>query len=348
MHILDAAYADGAEHALLKFGATRAHKEVWKSMRAGDMDRASRLSKTPNVFTDSPRAQLLGHELKSLGRGGEGLATAVAHPTHGAAVRKTFDESAGVYSPTIVKRKEQLGNVEGAAKFLGAAQTQHGTPMHFNEFVPGRQITRKMMQDPAFVQKFEQAKAVTQASGRQKGRELHDLRPANAMQTPQGDVKFVDTMPFNRNEVMHPSVEKAHRASGRMPENMLPLNHAGAALLPNMGDNRNGTSDKQFKQHMFSDKPAGVPSANFASLNTMAPSPTGVPAPLGPQTSLAPPAWREPPPLWSTNPSSIPPQLTTAATPGKVSPTQNPMVGAPTAVSSPRPGPTVSLRKPNP
>lgn len=337
MQLFDSSYAAGAQEALLKFAATRAHKEILKSMQSGDMARANRLATTPGLLTDSPRAQQLGHQLKDLGRGGEGLATAVAHPTHGAAARKIFDPTAGVYSPTIVKRKEQLGgNVEGAAKLLGTSQTQHGTPVHFNEYVPGKQVTRDMMLDPAFAQKFEQAKARTQASGRQQGRELHDLRPANAMRTPQGDVKFVDTMPFNRDEVLHPSVERAHRESGRMRENQLPLSGKGVDLLPNMGDTRPGTSTPQFKQYMLGGKPpTGTHHSTFAALNTMAPTPTAAPGPLPPQTMPPqppplPPSYSQPPPLGSSSGSSL-----FASSAGSLpnAPTQMPLANAPTAPS---------------
>lgn len=309
MHTLQDAYAAGREDALTKFAATRAHKEIFKAMQSGDMARASRIGNTPGVMSQTPMAQQYGHALKDLGRGGEGLATAVWHPTHGPSVRKMYDPSAGVYSPTIIRRKEQMGSVAGAAKFLGASQTRQGTPMHYSEFVPGRAVTRRMMQDPTFSAQFQQAKARTQEAGRQKGRELHDLRPANAVRTPQGEIKFVDAMPFRRDEVLHPREERAQRASGKLPDAVLPLTDAGKGVFPNAGAYRAAPTTKQFKQHMIGGQvPRGTTWSTYSPMNSAVPPVSAVPAPLPTQLSVsAPPhAQRQPPPAQPAQPVASP------------------------------------------
>lgn len=331
MHAFATAYAAGAQDALLKFAATRAHKEIWKSMRGGDMDRAHRLSTMPGLLSNSPQAQQLGHQLKDLGRGGEGLASAVAHPTHGAVARKIYDPTGAVYSPQIIRRKEQLGPVANTAKFLGKSETRQGTPIHFNEFVPGQQVDKAMMAHPPFAQRFEQAKQETMRAGRAQGRELRDLRPANAMRTPDGGVKFIDHMPFNRDEVLHPAHEQHLRNRGVMPSNMLPGNDKGIDLFSNAGDRRPGVTNNEFKQHMLGGKNVnGTRSSDYSALNSHVPAPSAAPGPL--QTIAPHPTYGQPAPQTSQAPSSSGSSLF-PSWPSPSAPTQTPLANAPTQPS---------------
>jgi len=329
MTLLDDAYLAGSQQALSKFAATRAHKEILRSMQSGDMARAHRLSTTPGVMTDSPRARQLGHQLKDIDKGGEGLATMVSHPTHGAVVRKMFDPAGGMYSPTLIKRKEQMKPIPGVANTVGVSQTQHGTPIHFNEFVHGKKITPEMMADPAFAQTFARAKGKTLAAGQAQGRELRDLRPANALATPDGGVKFIDHAPFNRDEVDHPSVERHKRMTGKLPENQVPVAGKGFDLFPNLGDQRPGINQSQLKDYMLGGKPAaGKRWSDHAMLNTALPSQSAVPAPLAPQT-----------PLHPSMPMTMPP--TPTGLPNAPTQISNPSIGSPAQGAN-----TVVSRKP--
>lgn len=298
-------------------------------MQSGDMARANRLATLPGLLNDSPRAQQLGHQLKDLGRGGEGLASAVAHPTHGAVARKIYDPAAGVYSPQVVRRKEQLGPVANMAQYLGKSETQHGTPIHFSEYVPGQQVDDAMMAHGPFAKKFRKAKAEAEASGRAQGRELRDLRPGNAQRTPEGDVKFVDTMPFNRNEVLHPDIEAHDRAAGRLDPGELPVAGQGYGLFPNLNDPRKQTSNDQFKQYMLGGKTTGgTRSSNYAALNSTVPPQSAIPTPLATQAPH--PVYGRPAPLDSSSDS-----VRFRPAGSSTAPTQAPLARAPTAVSPP-------------
>lgn len=298
MHLFDSAYVAGANEALAKYAATRAHKEIGKSMQSGDMARAHRLSTMPGLLSNSPQAQQYGHQLKYLGRGGEGMSHAVAHPQHGAVARKMYDPAAGSYSPEMIQRKEQLSPLPNTAAYIGKSQTSQGTPIHYTEFVPGQKIDKGMMSHPPFAQQFAQAKAQTTQAGHAQGRELRDLRPGNAMRTPDGKVKFIDHMPFNRDEVIHPAQEAYRRAlprgaPGHLPEWHMPGNERSQDLFPNAGVDRTSTTNDQFNRYMYRGEVTGQNPdtlrprriGDFAAMNSHIPKPSPAPGPLGPQAA---------------------------------------------------------------
>jgi len=103
-------------------------------VQQGNLAGASSLAKAPGVLKPSAA----GSQIRHLGAGSEGLATLVAHPEHGVAVRKLYDPK-GLATPEMIQRKEQAGRAVGAnpnvAQFYGSAQTPQGGTMHFSEFV---------------------------------------------------------------------------------------------------------------------------------------------------------------------------------------------------------------------
>jgi hypothetical protein len=230
MTVLTDAYAQGHAAALQKFAATRALKEIRKAVSAGspaELARANRIAKTPGVLSNNNG---MGSQLGHLGAGGEGLSTTVAHPQHGVSVRKMFDPNAAAYSPEIIRRKEEMPNLPGVAKLLGTADTQHGTRVHFNEYVPGQDArgmapregerlskpkdsavsletlvaadrTGRAQMAPEQQKAYLQAMTGARRGAQQHGYRLNDMRPPNARVTPQGDVKFVDHMPFKPDEI---------------------------------------------------------------------------------------------------------------------------------------------------
>jgi hypothetical protein len=56
-------------------------------VQQGNVAGASALAKAPGVLKPS----VAGSQIRQLGRGSEGMATLVAHPQHGVAVRKMYD-----------------------------------------------------------------------------------------------------------------------------------------------------------------------------------------------------------------------------------------------------------------
>lgn len=311
MTALKAAYEQGHRDALEKFSATRGLKEIRKSFQAGDMARANRLAKTPGVLSPS---NAYGSELADLGRGGEGLATIVAHPEHGISVRKLFDPAGSAYSPEFVKRKEELANLPGTAKVLGTGQSVQGTPIHFNELIAGRDVTEA---DRAA---FLAAHARVSAAGQERGYHLADLRPPNAKVTPSGEVKFIDHAPMRPEEVRRDyanlpayrlpvtdasmdslfgetiarrSSTPAHLRSGHMGD--------ATAALPTKAQRRARMQDREayntgaFKGHMLAGR------ATKPMQQPAIPQPLWS-SPPGPQTA---PTLNSAP-----NPSSIPPPLT--------------------------------------
>lgn len=236
MTLLHDAYLRGQEEALQKFAATRGVREIRQALRAGTPEglaRANMLAKTPGVLNAN---NTMGSQISHLGHGGEGLATLVAHPQHGVAVRKTFNPAGGVYSPEIVRRKEQVGSVPGAAKFYGAAQTPHGTPVHFNEFVQGKSLAPSQM-TPEQRTAYQRAMNQTNRGLRQQGFVGRDIRPGNMLMTPSGEAKVIDFMPFQRHEATTNAEQRTVRRraeSGEIParaRDMLLLEPAGSQLF---------------------------------------------------------------------------------------------------------------------
>jgi hypothetical protein len=126
------------ESPIWKEAARAGLRQISRLVSQGNLAGASQLATTPGVLKPS----VAGSQIKHLGRGGEGVASLVAHPEHGVAVRKLFDPR-GISGPEMIARKEQAGRALGDnphfAKFLGSAQTPHGGQMHFNEYVqPGQ------------------------------------------------------------------------------------------------------------------------------------------------------------------------------------------------------------------
>lgn len=149
------------------------------------MQQASRLSTTPGVLKPSA----LGSHIKHLGGGGEGIADLVAHPEYGVSVRKLYDPSSYIASPTMVGRKMQMAKAVQSprlAETYGFARTGRGGRASFHEYVPGK--------EPSALSEAG-IKSELQQAGAQKGYQLEDIRAANI----RGE-KAIDVLPFHKGE----------------------------------------------------------------------------------------------------------------------------------------------------
>lgn len=166
---------------------------------SGDISGASRLATTPGVLKPSAA----GSQIKHLGQGSEGLATMVAHPEHGVAVRKLYDPR-GISGPEMIARKEQAGRALGDnphfAKFLGADQTPQGGQMHFNEFIPSGQAPTGQAGAQSIRHTQVQAQRGLTQAGFAGGK---DIRKGNMIfDANTGSHKVIDYIPAQKNEFM--------------------------------------------------------------------------------------------------------------------------------------------------
>lgn len=187
----------------------------------GDLAGASRLATTPGVL--KPTAA--GSQIKQLGRGSEGIASLVAHPEHGVAVRKLYDPR-GISSPSMLKQKEEAGRAVGDnphfAKFLGSAPTPHGSgTMHFNEYVPQAKQQASIVPSAAEQTRAQQIResATQTARGarsalRGVGFEGHDIRKGNmALDQRTGQHKVIDYLPARPGQMETPNINKPHQVN---------------------------------------------------------------------------------------------------------------------------------------
>lgn len=216
---------------LEKIAARRGMKEIAKHLQSGELGKARALAKTPGVVKNTPQ----GSQIKHLGAGAEGVASLVAHPEHGVTVRKLYDP-AGMSSPAMIARKEQVGKAIGAnpnvAQFHGAANAPGGSRMHFNEFVPGTPMKGMSTGAKGGGQAdiaARQAAAGTQKAMRSAGFSgAKDVRMGNMIQTPSGQAKVIDYMPSQRGEFSHSG--EAKKLTGHSTA-IVAKNEAGRSLL---------------------------------------------------------------------------------------------------------------------
>ena len=174
---------------LQKIAARRGLKEIRKAVQGGDVARASRLAKSPGVL----KATDAGSQIRDIGHGGEGLATMVAHPQHGVAVRKLYNPQA--VTPELIARKEQAAqltkNNPNVARMLGSHSTPSGGKMHMMEYVHGKPV----QQTPQNYQAIQNTRKSLQTDLKRGGMVAQDVRSANMIQTPSGKTKLVDYIP---------------------------------------------------------------------------------------------------------------------------------------------------------
>lgn len=239
--MLKNAYEAGWKAAAEKFAARRGLEIIRNRMQAGDIAGASRLARTPGVLKASPG----GSQMKQLGAGSEGLATLVADPEHGVAVRKLFDPQ-GLTSPETWARKERAGQAIGAnphiAQFYGARNAPGGSRMHFNEYVPGVASPLPSSEDHLGV---AITNAETQRALRAAG--FHggaDVRWGNMVEHAPGQFKSIDYIPVRRGEVLLPG-DPGHDPK-RLP-NRLQDTPAGAGLFNQHLDINHFTAEPEAK-----------------------------------------------------------------------------------------------------
>lgn len=281
------AYRAGVEAAIEKFAARRGVKEIRNAVMGGNLGRANQLAKTPGVLR---QGNAFGSDIRHLGTGGEGIADLVAHPQHGVSVRKTYNPQGGVYSPEMIRRKEQIGSLPGVADFHGKATTRQNTAVHFNEYVPGKEATpANLAATPGGPQAYQKAMLQAQRAGKQKGYSLADLRGANAMIQPSGQVKFVDHMPFKPGEKAPNSVSRLDRKAGRASTLPTTADSAESLFLNNRTAPANSPSARKdpgaFRKMMFDQGSALRPSVPLGASSSPVP-----PRPVAPSNPYAPTA----------------------------------------------------------
>ncbi len=185
--------------SIWKEAARAGLRQISKMVSQGNLAGASQLAKTPGVLKPS----LAGSQIQHLGRGGEGLATMVAHPEHGVAVRKLYDPR-GVSGPEMIARKEQAGialrDNPNFARFLGSAQTPSGGQMHFNEYIsPGQAPTGQAGAKSIQHATVQSHKGLTEA-GFAGGK---DIRAGNMIyDANSGKHKVIDYLPAQKGEFL--------------------------------------------------------------------------------------------------------------------------------------------------
>lgn len=179
---------------LEKIAARRGLKEIAKAIKGNDVAKASRLAKTPGVL----KATAAGSQIKDLGQGGEGVATLVAHPQHGVAVRKLYNPRA--VTPELVARKEQAAqltkNNPNVAKMLGSNKTQQGNTMHMMEYVHGSPV----QQTPQNYQAIKNTRQSLAKDLKRGGMTAQDVRAENMVQDASGKAKLIDYLPTKPRE----------------------------------------------------------------------------------------------------------------------------------------------------
>lgn len=245
MSTLDFAFENGLAEVLQAYTKTSAQKarsvarNLAGSGGAENMARAQQIMSAPGVVPSTSG----GVPFKTLGKGGEGLAELAQHPQNGMEVKKTFNPQGGVYSPEVADRKAQIGPELNSnpdfAKFYGADRTTQGTPVHHNEFVQGQRPSASESRGAD----FEAMKGRAETAGRATGHELLDIRGANTMKTPDGQMKIIDHMPMRPNEALPQAQRNALVSAGH--ESVLPITQEGHNLFPNAGEsNANGAQIK--------------------------------------------------------------------------------------------------------
>ena len=280
------------------------------------LEEANRIAQLPGALKKTTP----GSQVFNLGRGGEGMATAVARPgiegQPAIQARKLFDPK-GMSSEAMIARKAQVGKAIGkdphVAEFYGEAATPAGSKMHFSELVPAQETgrlgapTRAVSPKPA-PQKaprtiadipseaiardkalFAQAQEGTIAASRRAGfSSPQDIRRGNMVLDPRTNTyKTVDFLPARTGEFYtNPRSQSNRLAVGPGGEHLIgPMGGALATptpkLMRQMGPGA-GRRARRYGRVQRPPKRAVVPPLGPQALGK---SP-GVKAPAKPNTQL--------------------------------------------------------------
>lgn len=274
-------------------------RQISKMVGQGNLAGASQLAKIPGVLKPSSA----GSQIQHLGRGGEGLATMVAHPDHGVAVRKLYDPR-GISGQDMIARKEQAGRALGDnpnfAKFLGSSQTPQGGQMHFNEYIsPGQAPTGQAGAQSVRHTQVQAQKGLTNAgfAGGKDIRKGNMIYDANA-----GQHRVIDYIPAQQGEFqrMPKSMENRLAVS---PDSKSPFN---PAYSPQTSSSTGGMLGRLLGGRSQS----GGIRESAGSLG----SSTTQPVPAMGQTLAARPGMARGTPAQPTKPMRSPPSIATAKT----------------------------------
>ena len=223
-----------------------------KAFAAGDTaagnalrSRADRLAKTPGVLKPSAA----GSQMKGglLGRGSEGVVTAVADPQYGLAARKLYDPR-GMSSAELIRRKDVAGKAIGKSEDVAGYFGQRATPagggqMQFNELIPrgpapkvnrpagGIGPVHRPTYDDAIKASpdYDAAKErIRQTYGKAGFGDAQDVRAANMVRDPRsGKLRAVDVIPAREGEFL----SQADRKLLNYRENQLGAYEGGEKLF---------------------------------------------------------------------------------------------------------------------
>lgn len=215
---------------LWKYAARAGLRQISRLVNSGDLGAASRLATTPGVLKPSAA----GSQIRTLGSGAEGVASLVAHPQHGVAVRKLYNPM-GLSTPQMIQRKEMVGQAVGAnlniAQFYGSTPTPHGEgTMHFSEYVdprgPHAAPTGQAQQAAVDATRKGAIKGI--AGTRMGYSGAQDLRKDNMVWSGnEGRYKAVDYLPERRGEFAQLSPDKTQLRDMRAHESVPVPNKGG-------------------------------------------------------------------------------------------------------------------------
>lgn len=255
-----------------KSAARAGLRQIARMVQGGNIAGASALARTPGVLKPSAA----GSQIRHLGQGSEGIASLVAHPEHGVAVRKLYDPK-GMATPEMIRRKEEVGRAvrsPDVAQFYGSAPTPHGdSSMHFSEFVspqgphaaPQGRVSTELA-----VNRARQGTIRSIAGSGLGYSGAQDIRKANMVwDGSTGRMKSVDYMPSRRGEFYQLSSDQkslydpATKARALVPEGstgdlrrlMAPTDRGQGLIRP--GETAAGSG--QLTGSLLGGRPAGPP-----------------------------------------------------------------------------------------
>lgn len=273
-----------------KTAARAGMRLIQQAMGRGDMAAANRLARAPGVIKASPG----GSQIRQLGKGSEGASTLVADPEHGIAARKLYAGGDSLSTDYAIKQKERAGIAMGknphTAEFYGARKAPGGAQMHFTEFVQGTPVKQPdfriaKVDDPVRgIQADPAARAA--AAGHQKAVRAAgfggaaDVRGANMIRQPDGNVKVVDSMPYRKGHMYSPGSKLRRQLIGKMPRDQV---HASPAERPHAENVYTNPDMANFSAEGLLQRQL-APGRQYSPIRPVAQAPTGSPTvPARPQ-----------------------------------------------------------------
>jgi len=154
-----------------------------KAYRSGKVSLKA-VEEASKVLKNKPR------QLKHLGTGGEGVATLMTNPKHGANVMKSFDTESNLFSPENFYTKQKVWKAtKNNPEFTNYHGQKGNKPVTYHEYVP-KEITKTIDPDGSIIVPVKnKARGVLSSKGQPM---VDDLHRGNFMQTPKNETKIID------------------------------------------------------------------------------------------------------------------------------------------------------------